>query len=110
MQGLRFINGKYAWYPLKSHWKEEKQMKFFFTSKSFTFCTSCVSSQIKTINSFVKNLVDKWASELRNCNIKCHSEYYNARLNNKKYLFVIKIRHKRENILNLNIAHHTSGY
>lgn len=37
-----------------------------------------VHNKKNSVNSAVKNLVDKCASELQNCNIKCHREYYNA--------------------------------
>lgn len=76
MQGLRFINDKYAWHPMASHRKEEKQS--FFVAWKFHIDPLCLCTNKDSVNSVVKIFVDKWAGELQNCNIKCHREYYNV--------------------------------
>lgn len=96
MRGLRFINDKYARHPLISHWKEEKQCKVFFFvfNRKFSIYMNihplCLCTIKISVNSAVKNLVDKCASELQNCNMKCHREYYNAQ---QRKVFLLQIRH-----------------
>lgn len=74
--------------------KDRSYVECFFHSKlPFSICCTC--AQIKPSLNSVVNIcvVEKLASEVQNCNIKCHREYYNAQQRKVSSSFSLQIRH-----------------